>query len=159
MNCDGEKKVGPKDCTRSRALFEPAAEQGDAKAQFNLGVMYHDGEDGPQDYARARELFELAAAQGYGPPMGYLGVMYLSGVGVKQDLKEAMRWFLRAKTFGFDVTRQVAPVMEQWKLYHADKTRILPGPAPGQGWAAPGAEVEVTGLVNRPERTLVPGLA
>ena len=46
--------------------------------------------------------------------MGYLGVMYLSGVGVKQDSKEAMRWFLRAKTFGFDVTRQVAPVMEQW---------------------------------------------
>ena len=64
---------------------------------------------------------------------------------------------MRAKTFGFDVTRQVAPVMEQWKLYHADKTRILPGPAPGQRWAAPGAEVEVTGLVNRPELNGVRG--
>ena len=66
MNCDGEEKAGPKDCTRSRALFEPAAEQGDSKAQFNLGVMYHDGEDGPQDYARARELFKAASPGGGG---------------------------------------------------------------------------------------------
>ena len=40
-----------------------AAEQGDAFAQGNLGVMYGTGEGVPQDYVRAHKWFNLGAAR------------------------------------------------------------------------------------------------
>ena len=42
-----------------------AAEQGDARAQFNLGVMYGTGEGVPKDPVRAYAWFNLSTAQGY----------------------------------------------------------------------------------------------
>ena len=37
-----------------------AAEQGDASAQCNLGVMYYNGQGVKQDYAKTKEYFGLA---------------------------------------------------------------------------------------------------
>ena len=34
-------------------FFEPLAEQGDATAQFNLGIMYENGKGVPKDYKTA----------------------------------------------------------------------------------------------------------
>jgi len=45
--------------------WRPLAEQGDAGAQFNLGVMYADGQGEPQDYVTAHMWFKLAAADGH----------------------------------------------------------------------------------------------
>ncbi len=42
----------------------PLAEQGDAHAQNNLGVMYFLGKGVPEDFVRAHMWFNLAAAQG-----------------------------------------------------------------------------------------------
>ena len=42
------------------------AEQGHADAQFNLGVMYHDGRGVPQDYAEAHKWANLAASASQG---------------------------------------------------------------------------------------------
>ena len=60
-------------------------------------------------------------------------------------MNEAMRWLLKAKTHGLDVSQKMECVMELQKRQNAQshETRI-PGPAPG-------AEVEVTGLLHRPE--------
>jgi TPR repeat protein len=44
--------------------FLPIAEQGDAFAQFSLGIMYDNGEGVPQDYAEAVKWYRLAAEQG-----------------------------------------------------------------------------------------------
>ena len=38
------------------------AEQGDAEAQFNLGVMYDDGRGVPQDYIQAHMWYNLSAS-------------------------------------------------------------------------------------------------
>ena len=43
--------------------FRRAAKQGDAYAQFQLGLKYIDGEGVPQDYARAYGWLNLAAAR------------------------------------------------------------------------------------------------
>ena len=40
-----------------------AAEQGDASAQFNLGVRYDNGEGVPQDYVQAHKWINLAASR------------------------------------------------------------------------------------------------
>ena len=43
-------------------LIKPLADQGDAAAQFHLGVMYDDGHGLPQDYVLAYMWFTLAAS-------------------------------------------------------------------------------------------------
>jgi TPR repeat protein len=45
--------------------WTPLAEQGDAFAQTNLGLMYSKGKGVPQDYKTAVKWYRLAAEQGY----------------------------------------------------------------------------------------------
>ena len=51
------------DETEAVKWFRSAAEQGDAEAQNNLGVMYASGKGVPQDYVQALMWFSLAALQ------------------------------------------------------------------------------------------------
>ena len=70
-----------------------AADQGDAEAQYNLGVMYNTGMGVLQDDAEAVRWFRLAAEQGQAEAQFFLGVMYNTGMGVLKDDAEAVRWF------------------------------------------------------------------
>ena len=45
-------------------LMRPLAEQGDASAQFNLGIMYSEGKGVTHDHIQAHMWFNLAAARG-----------------------------------------------------------------------------------------------
>ena len=53
-----------KDYKIAYKLWLPLAEQGNAFAQFNLGLMYHEGQGVPQDYKEAIKYFRLSAEQG-----------------------------------------------------------------------------------------------
>ncbi len=44
------------------AYYRQAAEQGDAEAQYNLGLAYYKGEGVPQDYVMAHKWLNLAAS-------------------------------------------------------------------------------------------------
>ena len=59
-----------------------AADQGDAEAQYNLGVIYNNGEGVPKDDAEAVRWFQLAAEQGYAKAQFELGYKYRWGHGV-----------------------------------------------------------------------------
>ena len=76
--------------------FRLLAEQGDAAAQYNLGLMYINGWGVPQDHAEAVKWFRKAANQGFAIAQTYLGFMYFKGEGVPQDYAEAVRWYRRA---------------------------------------------------------------
>src|SRR5437870_9421723 len=65
----------------------------DAEAQFNLGVMYHEGRGVSQDDAEAAKWYRQAAAQGYADAQFNLGVMYDEGQGVAHDDVQAYTWF------------------------------------------------------------------
>ena len=80
--------------------LRPLAEQGDANAQFNLGVLYYNGEGVSQDYVQARQWFEKAAAQGYVYAQNSLGVLYYKGQGVLQDYVQAHMWYSLAAANG-----------------------------------------------------------
>ena len=54
----------PQDYAEAVKWYRKAAEQGDAVAQYNLGVMYKKGDGVPQDYVQAHVWFNLAAAKG-----------------------------------------------------------------------------------------------
>ena len=73
--------------------YRLAAEQGDARAQFNLGVKYAKGEGVPQDDTEAVKWFRLAAQQGDARAQNNLGRMYVRGEGVPQDYVQAHMWF------------------------------------------------------------------
>jgi uncharacterized protein len=50
------------DHARTLVGYRKAAAQGDAWAQFNLGVDYSEGRNVPQDYVQAYAWFSLAAS-------------------------------------------------------------------------------------------------
>ena len=80
--------------------FRRAAEQGYARAQLNLGRLYHDGDGVPQDDKEALGWARLAAEQGYAEAQFTLGLVYENGQGVPQDHKEAGRWYTLAAEQG-----------------------------------------------------------
>ena len=45
--------------------WKPLALAGDTNAQYNLGLMYNNGDGVPQDYKEAVKWYRLAAEQGY----------------------------------------------------------------------------------------------
>ena len=70
------------DYTTALNTFRPLAEQGDAQAQFKLGVMYHQGLGVEQDYGEAIRWYRQATDQGLASAQSNLGGMYRHGLGV-----------------------------------------------------------------------------
>ena len=77
-----------------------AAEQGNAAAQHNLGVMYDTGEGVPKDAAKAVEWYTKAAKQGHAAAQYNLGVAYRAGKGVPKDAAKAVEWYTKAAEQG-----------------------------------------------------------
>ena len=77
-----------------------AAEQGNAQAQLDLGVMYYKGEGVRQDYAQAVQWFRKAAEQGVAEAQHNLGVAYDQGLGSRQDDAQAVQWYRKAAEQG-----------------------------------------------------------
>jgi hypothetical protein len=80
--------------TRATSLSElrRVAGQGDADAQWQMGVRYHNGEDVPRDDTQAMQWFLRAAEQGHVTAQATLGAYYWAGRGVPQDLSKAYFW-------------------------------------------------------------------
>ena len=84
----------PQDYKEAVKWHRLAAEQGHAKAQHKLGVMYAFGIVGvPQDYKEAVKWHRLAADQGHSTAQSNLGKMYDNGTGVLQDNAMAHMWY------------------------------------------------------------------
>lgn len=77
------------------------AENGDAEAQFNLGICYDNGKDVPQDNKQAVYWYQKAAEQGYAAAQNSLGFCYWHGLGVEQDYNQAAYWWQKAAAQGF----------------------------------------------------------
>jgi V8-like Glu-specific endopeptidase len=77
------------------------ADQGDARAQFDLGFMQAYGWGVPRNPAEALTWYRKAADQGLAVAQHFLGVAYGNGEGTQPDAAEAARWFARAAAQGF----------------------------------------------------------
>jgi TPR repeat protein len=82
--------------TRNPALalawFRNAADQGDADAQYHVGLLLTDGELIDHDPAAAADWHRKAAEQGHAAAMGRLGFLYAKGQGVAADREQALFW-------------------------------------------------------------------
>jgi TPR repeat protein len=61
---DADVAIKRHDYATALRLIRPLADQGDANAQYILGVFYNNGLGVPQDYVRAYMWLNLAATQG-----------------------------------------------------------------------------------------------
>ncbi len=80
--------------------WTPLAEQRHSDAQYNLGLMYANGQGVPKNYKTAVKWYKLAAEQGNAFAQYNLGVMYANGQGVPQDYKTAVKWYKLAAEQG-----------------------------------------------------------
>jgi uncharacterized protein len=77
-----------------------AAEAGDVRAQYALGVIYDTGSGVPVDYTEGFRWFRLAAEGGYAPAQAKMGLMYLYGWQERRNVAEAARWYEMAAEQG-----------------------------------------------------------
>ena len=94
-----------------------AAEQGDANAQYNLGVYYYNGEGVDQNYAEAVKWFRLAAEQGFATAQVILGSCYYNGEGVAYDYTEAVKWVRKAAEQGDAEAKQALEQMNWIRFF------------------------------------------
>jgi len=105
---DGQAAYDLGDFTTAQLLWRPLAEQGLARAQNNLGVMYENAKGVPQDINEALKWYRLAAEQGYGGAQNNLGLIYALGRGVPRDPIRAYMWFsLAASSLSGDIGKTV----------------------------------------------------
>ena len=75
----------------SSEALRKAAEEGDAEAQYQLGLIYLYGNEEPKDARKAFEWMSRAAAQNVVPAKRELGVMLASGEGTEPDIPRAVQ--------------------------------------------------------------------
>lgn len=96
-------------------VLRPLAEQGDASAQSDLGVMYEKGQGVPQDYKEAVRWYQIAANQGNATAQFNLARMYGLGQGVRQDPVYAHMWLSLAVANGnqFRIAEKTRDALEK----------------------------------------------
>jgi uncharacterized protein len=87
--------------------FRKAADQGNAGGQLNLGASHQDGEGVTQNFAEAMKWFRLAAEQGKPGAVYGVALLYENGRGVVQDDAEAVKWYRKAADRGFPRPRSI----------------------------------------------------
>lgn len=88
------------DYERALDVWHSLAAEGDARAQFSLGQMYHEGIGVEQNDVISTRWFRKAAEQGYAPAQFNLGNAYKHGRGVRPDDLAAAVWWRRAAEQG-----------------------------------------------------------
>lgn len=88
------------DYGRAFSLFQPLAREGDARAQFNLGVLYERGQSAVPDFSKATLWYGLSAEKGHAGAQTNLGALYENGQGATKDDAQAVQWYRQAAAQG-----------------------------------------------------------
>jgi len=91
VRCYNQKEYG-----NALVLFKLKAAQGNANAQYYLGVMYQNGNGVTKDDKLAVFWYQKAADQGVASAQANLGFMYQNGNGIAKDYKLAVFWYQKA---------------------------------------------------------------
>lgn len=110
---DGVTAYEKKDYKTAHEKFKPLAEKGNVSAQFNLGVIYDEGQGVQMDYKEAVKWYRLAADQGHAQAQYNLGRMYYQGQGVDPDSVEAYKWLDLSAARGIKLGRENRDIIEK----------------------------------------------
>lgn len=85
---------------KAAEIYQALADQGEAKAQYNLGLMYFNGDGVKQDYNEAIRYYTLSSDQGFSEAQYALAVIYFTGRFAKPDYEESFRLYRLAAEQG-----------------------------------------------------------
>lgn len=98
----GKEAVANKDYASAVSIFNPLVESGDARACYELGLLYEEGLGVPKDPKLAASLFQKAADQNLPEGLFSLGRMYGVGKGgIPLDHREAFKLYMRAAELNY----------------------------------------------------------
>jgi hypothetical protein len=80
--------------------FSLLAARGDKEGQYNLGLLYEEGQGVPKKFDEAVRCYTKAAQQGYVDAYFALGEIYISRAAPKKDRVAAYRWLEMAAKYG-----------------------------------------------------------
>jgi TPR repeat protein len=106
---DGLAAKAQGDYAHAAQLLRPVAQRGEARAQFELSLLYRAGQGVPADARESLRWLRLAAHGGHAPAQSNLGAVYAQGRGVPQDVQLAYVWLSAAATNG---SREAATNLE-----------------------------------------------
>lgn len=89
------------------------AEQGNAEAQYSLGVCYRCGDGVEKNLEEAIKWYKKAAEQGYAKAQYNLGICYYNGDGVIQNNVKALAWVSAAYANGDNEATKAMRVIKQ----------------------------------------------
>jgi len=98
---DGLQAYRDSDYTAAFEAWLPLAEDGDAKSQNNLGILYRKGRGVGKDSGQAFHWYESAAKQGFAKAQYNLALLYKRGDGVARDLTKSVKWYELAARNGY----------------------------------------------------------
>lgn len=123
---DGVQAEQRKDYVSARREYLVAAQDGNAKAQNNLGRLYRQGLGGPVDLGQALYWFTQAASLGQVNAQTSLADMFEKGDGVTVDYLKAAYWYQRAANAGFFIAQlSLGELFENGRGVPQDPVRAL----------------------------------
>ena len=138
---EGQAALERGDFTAAIMEFKPLADQGFARAQFRLGVMYENGHGVAPDDAEALKWYRRPAKQNHARAQYGLGFMYAQGKSVARDYKSAVLWYRLAAARGVALAMNNLGVMHEhghgvsvdlgaaYAWYDLAAARFDPGPS------------------------------
>ena len=107
-------------------MFALPAEQGNANAQYHLGVAHSFGLGVVPDYKIALKWFNRSAEQGDTFSQYHLSRLYYLGNGVPEDKVYAHMWANLASSSGFEMAQQLRQLLtEKMTSYQINRAQEL----------------------------------
>src|SRR5205823_426962 len=121
----------PKDVMKAAALYQKAADEGNANAENRLAILYVNGQGVPKDFVKAAFWYGKAADQGNAGAENTLGTFYQNGQGSPQNLTKAAYWYQKAADAGNQFAKQNLAAIQ------ASQVESTPSPVARQPAATP----------------------
>ena len=102
-------------------LIQPIAEDGNVVAQYNLGMMYAEGDGTDVNNKKSAYWYTKAAEQGHKRAQNSLALMYGNGEGVEQDNEREFYWFEKSANQGHHSAQYNLASLYENKLKDYDK--------------------------------------
>ena len=96
------------------ATLTKAAEAGNEKAQFQLGMMYANADEVSLDYVQAARWMTMSAEQGFSDAQPILAWLYSNGYGVEQSDEKSAYWTRKAAESGVAKSQYALACLYRW---------------------------------------------
>ena len=97
---DAQAAIQAGDKVRALGIYTLLAQEGNAKAEYNLGQMYISGDGVPQDVDEAQNWYRRSAEHGYSEAQYTLGALHFRQVVALKSHEEAVGWYRKAAEQG-----------------------------------------------------------